>query len=64
MSKESKYKNDASPNKASYYRNVSYVYLKKLIEILELNNNNYKNFSEELHSRCELAEESGNMERS
>lgn len=39
MSKELKYENDASPNKASYYRNVSYVYFKrKQIDFLDLKN--------------------------
>lgn len=38
MSKELKYKNDASSNKALCYGNVNYVYFKKQIEILELKN--------------------------
>lgn len=29
MSKELKYKNDASPNREYYYSNVNYVYIKR-----------------------------------
>lgn len=65
MSKELKYENDTSQNKAPHYRNINYVYFKKKIEILDLENTIIIKISlEGPYSRCELTEESGNMKKS
>lgn len=59
------YENDASPNIEYYYSNVNYVCIKKQIEILELKTIiiNIKISLEKLHSRFEIAEESGKMKQ-
>lgn len=46
MSKELRYKNDASPNREHYYSNVNYVFIKTNRNSgVERYNNQYENFT-------------------